>query len=259
MDAAWGWGILFSIVTLVAGGMVGMAIQMRAERRFSGALIWIMGASIPLVLWTLAWANMANPSNGWRRSISVVIGAVAGAVLLGGATELFHSRANAQSNSAQGNTLINGSPQPPNLSGATGNFSINQQGGTVTQTYNQAPPRRVLSPEDASALANAVRGSGISVLVTAPDDPEVMAYENQIGSALLAGGITAKPFNIGQMIPRPVGIQILSNGQDPEPLLSALNKANIHATVVSGPLLVPPFMSQPYSGYIGLVIGFPDN
>jgi hypothetical protein len=96
MDEAWEWGILWGIAILVTGSMIGIAptIIDRAPR-----LGWwcVILSAFPLVVWDVLWVAMTNPPDHLRRSISITIGALAGAAILYGVTELLRAPANAQS------------------------------------------------------------------------------------------------------------------------------------------------------------------
>jgi hypothetical protein len=116
MDDAWGWGILFTVAALLSGACVPMAIQMRAEQKYQTAWVWVMASSLPLVIWTVMWVEMSNPTDGWRRAVSLIVGGIAGATLFVGATELWHQRAQAQqpppASASSTPTLTTPAPQP---------------------------------------------------------------------------------------------------------------------------------------------------
>ena len=146
MDEAWAWSILFGVASLLAGAGFAWFIQMKAEQSHARAQIALIASAMPLGVWLMAWSILAAPPDHWRRTFAVLIGGILGAVIAFGASELLHGPARAQpaSLSDEGPSMPN-KPIPPPMSppaSSSGNFSVNQQGGTVNQTYvNEVPPK----------------------------------------------------------------------------------------------------------------------
>ena len=140
---------------------------------------------------------------------------------------------------------------------APNNSGIVTQGQTGNNTLiNQVPAPRRLSPEQAEILTQSLRGSGISVLITSPSDPEALAYQQQMLLALQSAGVKTSVFNIGNLSPPPYGIEIRPNGHSPEKLLIALRNAKIPAEVVDVPPFIPATVQKNYVDYISLIVGF---
>jgi hypothetical protein len=95
MDEAWGWGILASLATLVAGSMIGVAPTIIDRTPQLGWWCVIL-APAPLVVWNIMWIFMTNPPVNLSRTVSIVIGAIAGAVILFGTNEFLRTSAKAQ-------------------------------------------------------------------------------------------------------------------------------------------------------------------
>ena len=85
-------------------------------QKYQTAWVWVMASSLPLVIWTVMWVEMSNPTDGWRRAVSLIVGGIAGATLFVGATELWHQRAQAQqpppASASSTPTLTTPAPQP---------------------------------------------------------------------------------------------------------------------------------------------------
>jgi hypothetical protein len=152
MDDAWGWGILSGIAILVTGSMIGIAPSLidRAPR-----LGWwcVILSPLPLIIWDVMWILMANPPDSWRRSISLIIGALAGAVILYGVSELLRSPASAQSPSS-GPPAI-GTPSVEQNNQGAPNFNVPGSGNQ----FNIYPPAAPPAPADQGVITQ----SGIVV------------------------------------------------------------------------------------------------
>ncbi|HVC60860.1 MAG TPA: hypothetical protein VND19_10930 [Acetobacteraceae bacterium] len=142
MEDEWGaWGILLAIACLPSAFMVPLTIAKVTDApraAWWGLLLSVM----PLIAWDIAWAIMAHPSDGWRRVISLAIGAIVGAIVLLCVTELVHEHAIAKpppaslSPSQSSIPPGGGTSQPPAApNGASGNFNFDQRGGATKQTY----------------------------------------------------------------------------------------------------------------------------
>jgi len=118
------------------------------------------------------------------------------------------------------------------------------------------PQPRHLDQEAAAKLATSVKGSGISVMITAPSDPEVRAYEGELFQALHAGGVVVQPVTIDTMIPTPFGVAVRPNGHDAQRLVSGLRAAGITPTIDDDPLPVPGSIQDQFKNFIGLIVGF---
>ena len=196
------------------------------------------------------WLVTTPASGGWRVAAGLALGAFV-FVLVPQMVRLTY----AQTPPSQGGSMTNGSAPPPiNAPGNQGIITQGQTGGT--NIINQAPPHRHITPEQASAIVSSVEGSGISVLLTSPDDIEVRGYESEIARALRAGGVAVQFFNIGTMQPPPRGVEVRPNGHETKVLIAALNNGGITPTIQDVPLPVPMSVKQQYSQYIGLVVGF---
>jgi hypothetical protein len=201
MDDAWDWSILAGFAAVLSGAAIAYAIQMRAERRYPAAWIWFMLTPTPLTAWTLVWAIMGSPPDGWRRAISILVGAVAGAAILLGATERWHGRVQAQPPTNQpGGNMTNGSDQRPSP-GASGNFNINQQGGNSYQTYiNQAPEKlRFTDALGAELLTKIPKDKPISVVATGSASD--LSVGQQIYNFLITNGYQVPLTTVGVLVP----------------------------------------------------------
>jgi hypothetical protein len=204
MDDAWGWAILFGLATLVSGYFFAGSIQMRVEQRYSTAWALLILASVPLAVWTFTWTIMASPPDGWRRTFSVLIGAIVGAVVTLGSTELLRGPAKAQSPtpSVQEIPMSNDKSPFQSFSGS-GNFSINQQGGSINQTYiNQVPEKLKFTAALGSELLTKI-GKEKPVKIMAVGSSSDRNVGEQIGKFLHENGYVVTVMSIGVMGPPP--------------------------------------------------------
>jgi hypothetical protein len=142
MDEAWTWAMVGTIASLVSGSLVSVAPS--AINRAPKLGWWLVVlAPLPLVIWDLLWVIMGNPPEHIRRALSLTIGALAGAVMLLGATEMLKRPANAQPEVAPGQPSVagysgNGNTNAPNNNGIiapnnSGIIAPNSQGSIFTQ------------------------------------------------------------------------------------------------------------------------------
>ena len=88
-------GIVWTVASVITGAVLVLGSLMWTERKIRGAWACFMATFFPMVIATLVWAPMANDSI-WRISVSGTIGAIFGAVVLIGATQILHDHAQAQ-------------------------------------------------------------------------------------------------------------------------------------------------------------------
>lgn len=87
--------MLATLAVLVSGSVIRFAPTAFARDAKFGW--WTVTLSpIPLVVWNILWVIMANPSDGARRPITLVIGGLAGALILLGITEILKKPAATQ-------------------------------------------------------------------------------------------------------------------------------------------------------------------
>jgi hypothetical protein len=138
MDEAWAWALFFAIATLVSGGLISVApsILERSPQRGWWCLIL---TPLPLVIWNIMWVIMSNPPDTMRRATSIVIGAIAGALILLAATELMKQPSNSQSLPLKPvNAPGSASPQV-NVTGGGNVTSVDQRGGITSKSYSGPP------------------------------------------------------------------------------------------------------------------------
>ena len=142
MDDAWLWGILFAIAAMIAPVTASMAPTL-IDRSPRGAWWCIILAPAPLIAWNIAWVVMSNPPDNIRRTATVVIGAVAGALILLGVTELLRRPADAQQRPQPKSTEIlmsqSSDLSPPVNTGPESIVTFGQSGG-VNTVYNGETP-----------------------------------------------------------------------------------------------------------------------
>ncbi len=137
MDAAWTWGILAAIAFTVASAVFGVAPGIIDRTPKFGW--WLLTLSpLPLVVWNILWFIMADPPDGTRRSITLAIGAIAGAVILLGVSELLHGQPSSKSDGP-----MSTKPTSPPSINAPNNSGIIAPNNSGTITQNQAPPPKL--------------------------------------------------------------------------------------------------------------------
>ena len=98
---------------------------------------------------------------------------------------------------------LSAQPTQPSLSGASGNFNFNQQGGTVNQTYvNQAPPKlKFTEALGAEVVAKLPRDKPIRVAAVGSKADQAVGVE--FANFLQSRGYTVTLALIGIMGPPP--------------------------------------------------------
>jgi hypothetical protein len=142
MDQAWTWGILAAIAMMITAGAVGIAPVAAARDAKSGWRITIL-SPIPLVIWNILWVIMANPSDGARRPITLVIGGLAGALIMLGVTEMIKKPAVAQGVSPPPN-VEQKNENGPNIYAPDnkGIIAPDNKGSIIQHNYINNDPRR---------------------------------------------------------------------------------------------------------------------
>jgi hypothetical protein len=159
-----------------------------------------MLSPIPLAAWTFSWVLMAHPSDGWRRTIAIIVGGMVGAAVFLGAAELWHGQVAAQpADNQHGETMTRAIGQP----GASGNFNLSQQGGNNYQTYiNQVPEKLKLTDSlRAKLLAKLPRDKTITVQAVGSQSDQMVG--KQISDFLAANGYRVVLNRIGVISPPP--------------------------------------------------------
>jgi len=201
MDDAWGWGILLAIALALSGAMSGYT-PMLLDRSSKLGMWCIISAPLPLVVWDLMWVVMANPPDSWRRILSILIGAIAGAAILFGASEMWHNAQAQPSPTTQGSSTLTNDQSP---SGASGNFNFGQQGGNNYQVYvNQNQGKLQFTDDVANQLLSAIpKDKPLTVLAVGSQSD--IAVGQQILEFLHSNGYQARMETFGMLIPPPDG------------------------------------------------------
>jgi hypothetical protein len=177
MDEAWTWGILATFAVLVTGAMLGFAPGI-IDRSAKWGWWLVVVSPLPLLVWNILWVSMTNPPDGTRRSISLVVGAIAGGVILLGVTELLRAQPQ-QSPSGNGASMSEPSgpaSQPPSIS-APNNSGIIAPNNSGTITQNQGPPRIPLGLYQNGFQIGLVEGFELS-----PDGKQIIFANPKIAS-----------------------------------------------------------------------------
>ena len=197
-------------ISLFAAHSLAMRRDGRYRQSWGAACIALVPALLPVV-----WLTVELELSMEKRNVILgSIGALGGMVLTIWIGYFFHD-IYAKSDSPGVSSPTSDKPFNPLISLRNNNITTPNNSGIVTygQTgnntlINQVPIPRSLSSEQAGNLARSLRGSGISVLITSPSDPEVLAYQQQIVLALQNGGIKTRVFNISTLSPPIYGIEI---------------------------------------------------
>jgi hypothetical protein len=87
MDENTGWSLLCALAILLSGALAGWALAMPAQIQIARAVV--LGCStLPLLGWLVVWALSSNSTDHWRRTMSIVIGAIVGPTLAYCTTEI---------------------------------------------------------------------------------------------------------------------------------------------------------------------------
>lgn len=122
------WEMLAAFAILMSGAMISVVPAYIDHPSSLGWWLFVL-SPVPLVIWDIAWVLVANPPDTVRRIISTVIGALAGAVMLFGVTEMLKHPASAQ---------------PPN----------NQSGGTSSGSTTSVPDNKgIVAPDNKGIIA----------------------------------------------------------------------------------------------------------
>ncbi len=178
--------VVWSTAGLVASVALPVGWQNLGKR--SSLASFFIGAA-PLIGTELWWA-MATDSSRWSRlTVAGGVGAFCGAVILMGATELFHSMSNNPRFrfSTDKRPVANDQPASPNVTGSgTTVVSIGQSGGVTTGTYvNQAvmPELRVIG-RSGQRNSDGTYTTTVDVLVVASVTPANVNIQMQAADLL---------------------------------------------------------------------------
>jgi hypothetical protein len=189
MDDAWLWGILFAIAAMIAPVTASMAPTL-IDRSPRGAWWCIILAPAPLIAWNIAWVVMSNPPDNIRRTATVVIGAVAGALILLGVTELLRRPADAQQRPQPKSTEIlmsqSSDLSPPVNTGPESIVTFGQSGG-VNTVYNGERLADLGSDALLFVKTKIPEGSKIIMLRNVNDSPTA-EMEKRLTKLLVDGG-----------------------------------------------------------------------
>lgn len=123
------------------------AFDVRKSHEYRSSWAWVFWAVLPVSGLALLWFANGGSEVTVRNVTLGLLGAVLGAsALIWAGYALQHGTAKAQSTPSQEAVAPDSKPTTPNPATSSGNFSINQQGGSVNQTYiNQVPERLIFS------------------------------------------------------------------------------------------------------------------
>ncbi len=184
-------------------------VRIRSESRGKASGSWLLVAyrfshSVAFV-WNGVWVIMANPPDTARRLISVVIGALAGAIIAFGATELLHAQPKPPDKELR---LMSDkppiSPAPAENSGinAPNNQGIVTQGQSGgTNIVNQAPPKLKFTDSLGAELLNAIPTGALTIQATGSTADQTVGRE--IKEFLERNGYTVTIRYSGMLMPPP--------------------------------------------------------
>ena len=258
MDEAWTWGMVAAIAILITGSMIGVAPSVidRAPK-----LGWwlVVVAPLPLVIWDILWVIMVNPPDNTRRALSLIIGALAGAVMLFGVTEMLKRPASAQTvTPGQPSVSGNGNTNAPNNSGI---IAPNSPGSIITQGQhgdnylNKDPRSWGFAQQQWDAFKGALAPSDHPIVVYVRlDDLLARDFKNQlVGLINLVPGWKANDF--GDNATNTLGVRGIvirvPDANHPPPEAQTLMSAFLASGVQPSPIFAGDF------GAVQIVIGSP--
>jgi hypothetical protein len=89
-------GTVWTIASVLTGAIIAIGCLMWTERRISGAWACFAASFFPMVIATIVWTPMSQ-NHFWKIAIPGTVGAIAGAILLIGVTQIIYRTASAQS------------------------------------------------------------------------------------------------------------------------------------------------------------------
>ncbi len=191
MDDAWFWAAILGLAAM-ASGMIPFLVPQRA---------WaLVIAPLPLVAWVLMWSLMQSPPDQYRRPLAILIGAVAGGLIMYGATELLHGKpAKAQGIPAEA------AASKATVSGGDNVFSVGQIGGITARTVTINPPiqpeLRILSRTE-TVEADGSHLASIVVEVVSPITPGLLTIRIQASGLQIANVFAAPSGGVSSTIKR---------------------------------------------------------
>jgi len=255
MDQAWLWGILAAIAIGITGAMTGIAPSIidRAPQR--GWWLVVL-APVPIILWNILWIIMANPPDNIRRTLSVIIGAIAGAVILLGATEIMKGPAKAQLPPDKGSNITESGPSTTGSTlNAPNNSGIVTQGQHGNNYMNKDPRSWGFTQEQWVTFRDSLPPSSQHFVVsTRLDDLLAKNFRNQLVALINSvPGWEARDFgdwSVNTLGARGIVLRVPDANQPP-PEAQALLKAFLASGTQPTPVFVGGF------GAVQIVIGSP--
>ena len=180
------------------------ALEMRKSHDYRSSWAWAFWAALPPSVFALL-SFSGGSSDLTARNITLgVMGAIMGSsVLIWAGYAMQRLPTQPQSPPHQGIPMPENKPAIPQISTGSGNFSINQQGGSLTQNYiNQVPEK--LKFTDAlctELLAKIGKDKPLRIIAVGSSSDQIVGQ--QINTFLRANGYETSLMTVGVMGPPP--------------------------------------------------------
>ena len=158
----------------------------------------VLVAPLPLVVWNILWVTMSTPPDTVRRTVSIIVGGIAGALILLAATEMLKHPASAQPSSNGNRELLmtQSSSQPPSITQGPGSITTFGQSGGSNVIYN-GPRLAEIGPDAIPFIKTKIpEGSKILILKNSNDSPSA-EMEQRLAKLLMDNGYNVAGSGIG--------------------------------------------------------------